>query len=147
MRVLVCGGRDFTDKAALYRALDAVHRKHGITDLIEGEAPGADSLAREWALEAQVCLLPFPADWKTHGRAAGPIRNARMLAEGKPDAVVAFPGGRGTADMVRQAKEAGIPVWEVSCSSRSRGADTPARSPDRPGAGTAPSLSAARLSR
>ena len=56
----------------------------------------------------------FPADWIRHGRAAGPIRNEQMLREGCPDLVVAFhddPGlGRGTADMVRRALAAGVPV-------------------------------------
>ena len=46
-------------------------------------------------------------------RGAGPERNARMLAEGRPDLVVAFPGGTGTADMVRRAKAAGVRVVEV----------------------------------
>jgi hypothetical protein len=53
------------------------------------------------------------ADWNTHGRAAGPIRNQRMLDEVKPELVVAFPGGRGTADMVRRAREAGVNVYLV----------------------------------
>jgi predicted Rossmann-fold nucleotide-binding protein len=36
-----------------------------------------------------------------------------MLAEGRPDAVIAFPGGKGTADMVRKARAAGLPVVEA----------------------------------
>jgi hypothetical protein len=52
----------------------------------------------------------YVAQWKKHGRAAGPIRNQRMLDKGKPDLVVAFPGGRGTADMIRRAERAGVPV-------------------------------------
>ncbi len=56
----------------------------------------------------------YEADWHEHGRAAGPIRNARMIAEGRPDLVIAFPGGRGTADMVSRARKAGIEVREVS---------------------------------
>ena len=55
----------------------------------------------------------YPADWDTHGRGAGPIRNKQMLEEGKPDLVIAFPGGKGTANMIGQAKEAGIPVREI----------------------------------
>jgi hypothetical protein len=55
----------------------------------------------------------YVAQWKKHGRAAGPIRNQRMLDEGKPDLVVAFPGGRGTADMIRRAERAGVPVQQV----------------------------------
>lgn len=54
----------------------------------------------------------FPADWERNGRAAGPIRNRQML-DGKPDLVIAFPGGKGTADMVAEAKRRGIAVREV----------------------------------
>ena len=83
------------------------------TVIIHGAAKGADSLASEWAALNEVKEEVFPADWKTHGRAAGPIRNQQMLDEGKPDLVIAFPGGRGTADMVKRARKAGIEVMEV----------------------------------
>jgi len=52
----------------------------------------------------------FDAEWHRHGKRAGPIRNQRMLEEGQPDLIVAFPGGHGTADMVRRARQAGIEV-------------------------------------
>lgn len=112
MRILVCGGRNFSDAAACYRMLDRIHRERGIDVIIEGNARGADRLAGYWARKHGVENLKFPADWKAHGHKAGPIRNAAMLADGRPDAVMAFPGGRGTADMVRRAREAEIPVWE-----------------------------------
>ena len=54
------------------------------------------------------------ADWAKHGRKAGPIRNQRMIDEGRPDLVVAFPGGTGTADMVERARVAGIRVIEIA---------------------------------
>jgi len=54
--------------------------------------------------------MPFPADWSRHGKSAGPIRNRQMLIEGRPDIVVAFPGGKGTANMIKQAVEAGVKV-------------------------------------
>jgi hypothetical protein len=81
--------------------------------IIYGGAYGADRLAREWAEEHCLGSECYPADWTKYGRAAGPIRNKQMLVEGKPDLVVAFPGGPGTADMVRQARAAGIRVIEV----------------------------------
>jgi predicted Rossmann-fold nucleotide-binding protein len=111
MRFLVCGGRDFDDAQAVNRALDALHVKRGITCIVEGGAPGADTHARIWAQANGVDVRTFYADWGTHGRRAGPLRNARMLEEGRPDGVVAFPGGRGTADMIRQAMTAGLKVW------------------------------------
>lgn len=109
MRVLVCGGRDYND----IERFASVFLGKRVTFIIEGGALGADNLARNWALRNDVPFRTYHADWKTHGRAAGPIRNQRMLDEGKPDLVVAFPGGRGTADMVRRAKAALIPVHEV----------------------------------
>ena len=113
LRVLVCGGRDYSDREALFAALDAIHAETPIGLVIQGEAPGADRLARAWAIHRRVRAMGFVADWAVHGRAAGPIRNRRMLSEGKPDLVVATPGGRGTADMVRQARAAGVEVREI----------------------------------
>lgn len=112
MIVLVCGGRDFAQKARLFGALDAVHRKHEITLLIHGDARGADRLGEEWAKRRQIPYLGVPAKWDTLGnKVAGPERNGRML-QWKPDVVIAFPGGNGTADMIEQASRAGVRVWE-----------------------------------
>lgn len=110
-RLLVCGGRDWRGRAAIVRALTSIKAKHGISLLIQGGASGVDRLASEWAHGQGIEVATFDADWQAHGRAAGPIRNRRMIEEGRPDAVVAFPGGRGTADMVRQAETAGLKVW------------------------------------
>lgn len=111
MRLLVCGGRDFADKDRLHHALDFLDARRAVAVLIHGAAPGADILARDWAIARGIPHEPYPADWGAHGRAAGPIRNKRMLDEGRPDGVVAFPGGRGTQNMVKQAMAAGIKVW------------------------------------
>ncbi|MBB5222740.1 hypothetical protein HNP73_002676 [Amaricoccus macauensis] len=112
MRVFVCGGRGFTDRESLRSALDRIASGARIDVVIHGDAAGADRLAGEWARLSGIRELAFPADWERHGRAAGPIRNRRMLVEGEPDLVVAFPGGRGTANMMRQARAAGVPVLE-----------------------------------
>lgn len=117
LRVLVCGGRDFVDYDLMDRTLSAIWNPH-VTVLIHGDTRGADKLAEEW-MHRQFPVLDgeierFPADWTAHGRAAGPIRNQRMLDEGNPDLVVAFPGGKGTADMVRRARKAGVEVIEVA---------------------------------
>ena len=95
------------DRDWLFRDLDAFRSTRGVTIIISGCARGADTLGIEWAEARGIEVGRFPADWDTHGRAAGPIRNQRMLDEGKPDLVVAFPGGRGTADMVRRARARG----------------------------------------
>lgn len=112
MKVLVCGGRDFNDAMTLGSWLGGIHKQHGITLLIEGGARGADYMARKFAEWAGIPVKSFPADW-SQGKSAGPVRNRQMLTEGKPDLVVAFPGGKGTADMVRQANAAGIKVLEI----------------------------------
>jgi hypothetical protein len=112
-RVLVCGGRDYHDAKHVWDVLDLVHAKRGVAVLIHGAARGADCIAAAWAADRSVPAEAYPADWQRDGKRAGPMRNAKMLAEGKPDVVVAFPGGRGTADMVRRAQSAGLPVWEV----------------------------------
>lgn len=114
-RVLVCGGRDFTDKARFDSIMDGLVR-HFAPDfcIIEGEAAGADSLAATWALARGTPCLGVRAAWQALGRRkAGPMRNGWMLQWCNPDIVVAFPGGYGTADMVRRAKAAGVTTYEI----------------------------------
>lgn len=113
-RVLVCGGRDYINRALLYAVLDIAHAANPIEALIHGNAKGADQLADRWA-EGKVKTLTFTPLWEEHGKAAGPLRNQKMLDEGKPHLVIAFPGGRGTADMIKRAKAAGVPVCQVTC--------------------------------
>lgn len=135
MRVLVCGGRGYgeipnyvprdqqaywTDRAAreafeVRETLYVADRDHRFTCVINGGAKGADRHAKKWAEVNSIPVETFKARWRQDGnKAAGPIRNQRMIDEGKPDLVIAFPGGKGTADMVRRARAAGIPVQEVA---------------------------------
>ncbi len=133
MRVLVCGGRMYgrvlddlkiTDpnyeatvkaakrqRMALTATLNGLPRK--VTTLIQGGAKGADALAAQWAYERGIPVSTFAANWDKDGKAAGPIRNQRMLEQGVPDLVVAFAGGTGTADMIKRARAAGVEVLEV----------------------------------
>ncbi len=108
LRVLVCGGRDFEEGALLDAALGAFN----IDIIIHGAARGADSLAAVFANKKGIPQLPCPADWGRHGWRAGYIRNLEMLSH-KPDIVVAFSGGPGTAHMVCEAMKAGITVYEI----------------------------------
>ena len=110
MKIIVSGGRDFKLWAMLRGALDYQHKHiEPITCIVHGGASGADDLAQAWAEENCISTKIYPADWDKHGRAAGPIRNKAMLEE-NPDAkmLVVFPGGKGTANMLRLAKEAGL---------------------------------------
>lgn len=117
MRVLVCGGRNYSDVAAIWRALDSLNEAEGVDMVIDGASDdvtgpyiGADYWANQWAKAHRVRDKRVHAAWKAYGRAAGPLRNAHMLDEHKPDLVIAFPGGDGTADMVRRALAAGVKV-------------------------------------
>lgn len=114
MRVLVCGSRFWYKERYLRRKLDELDAEFHFDVVIEGEAKGADSLARQWALDKGIAVERYPANWDEYGKAAGPIRNTQMLVSGKPDLVVAFShditSSRGTANMVQQAKAAGVRV-------------------------------------
>ena len=120
MIVLVCGGRDYGinqwEIEHLAIALDKLNAEYHFTSVIQGGARGADTLAKIWANRRDIPGKTFEVtkeDWKTMGKAAGSIRNQAMLDQGHPDLVVAFPGGNGTADMVRRARKAGIKVIEA----------------------------------
>lgn len=125
MRVLVCGGRDYTNRKLVFDILSAGFYKHmhcedrdPVTVVIQGGAYGADHLAKEWAATNDVTCIEFSADWDTYGKRAGYVRNVQMLEEGNPDMVLAFPGGKGTAMMVKIAKEAGVEVVEIEDGAR-----------------------------
>lgn len=114
MRLLVCGGRDYSDRATLFAKLDEYLAKFGSLCIIAGKAAGADSLAEDWARLRGASFHGFKADWQKHGKAAGPIRNQTMIDKGDPHLVLAFPGGRGTEDMVNRANAAHVTVVRVS---------------------------------
>jgi len=113
MKVLVTGdrnwGRDWDDREVLEAALAS----SGVSALVTGCARGADLMAERWASARGVPIEHHPADWARYGRAAGPVRNAEMLAA-RPGLVLAFHrdlgASLGTADMVRRALAAGLRV-------------------------------------
>lgn len=111
LTVLVCGGREFCDWGLLSNILDSIHQDYGIVHLIQGKAIGADFLARAWAIYRDVPFTDHPADWKKHGKSAGPKRNQHMLdVHPDIDLVIAFKGGNGTKDMIQRSKKAEIKV-------------------------------------
>lgn len=119
MKVLVCGGRDYNDWESVRIVLDALHcaPKNFIEVVMHGDARGADRLGQRWAHENGVTELAFPANWKRYKNAAGTLRNTDManyMAD-EPEAwvCVAFPGGNGTADMVRKAAAVKVNVMRV----------------------------------
>ena len=109
--VLVCGGRNYQDWARLTAVLDSLDTEDApITKIVNGAARGADKMSTGWALGNGTDFVEYPADWKQYGKAAGAIRNQKMLDSEAIDLVVSFPGGNGTADMVKRALKRGIPV-------------------------------------
>lgn len=109
-RLLVCGGRKFSDIEYMREELGDWADWYPGLHVIEGDATGADRIAQEVAGELRVPCTAYPADWSV-GNHAGILRNTRMLKVGKPHAVMAMPGGKGTQNMILQAHEAGLPVY------------------------------------
>ena len=110
MKILVCGGRNYGDVKTVAQYLDRFRGQ--VTMVVQGGARGADRLARQWAESHGIHFAEVPALWSTYSRAAGGRRNSAMLIL-EPDLCIAFPGGPGTADMVRQCKRANVMVIEV----------------------------------
>ena len=105
-KLLVTGGRSFRDWPHVWRELDRI----APSLIIVGDCKtGVDATVRRWGSVHSVRVVVFEADWDTHGKAAGPIRNQKMVDE-EPDLCLAFHGGRGTEDCVRRAQKAGIEV-------------------------------------
>jgi len=111
VRVLICGDRNWTNPTPIQSFLSTL--PPGST-IITGGCRGADKIAEELATDMGIPVSTYPADWSQHGRAAGPIRNLRMLTQGKPDLVVAFHDNlehsKGTKNMLKQATEKGVPT-------------------------------------
>lgn len=117
MRVLVCGDREWSDVTTIERELDAIRNELERPEpmfIIHGACRGADQIAGEYARRNGCYERAFPADWNTHGKKAGPIRNRQMLREGKPDLVLAFhnniAASKGTKDMISAAQAAHVRV-------------------------------------
>ena len=113
MRIVICGGRDYIDEDVIYSTLNRAHSKLDITELAHGGARGADTIGGKWATAVGIPVKVYMADWNKWGKAAGHIRNKTMLEDFKPDMVIAFPGGRGTANNIMTAKSLGIRVVEI----------------------------------
>lgn len=97
----------------LYDVLEAFRLKYPKMKLMHGGATGADSWAHTWAVNKNVEVKVFKANWDLYDNAAGPVRNAEMVAQ-KPDIVIAFPGGTGTNNMITQSLKAELKVIQVS---------------------------------
>ena len=113
MRLAVTGGRDYADRRRVIHAMDAIHELRRIDVVITGMCGrGADRWAEDWAKQKGVQLILYPAPW-AKGPEAGPWRNEFMLSDGRPDMLLAFPGGRGTKSCVKAALKLDIELREI----------------------------------
>lgn len=111
---LICGGRDFADQDLFDNTMIALFKARGLPGrIVHGGAKGADTKAGHLARMMSIPCVAVMPDWSL-GKIAGPRRNQKMLDEYEPTLVVAFPGGRGTADMVSRARKAGVRIVEAS---------------------------------
>lgn len=106
MKLIIAGGRDYHFSQEDHAFLDSLA---GVSEVVSGGASGADAEGEAWAKSHGIPVRVFKADWKVHGRGAGPRRNIEMAEYA--DAVVIFPGGRGTASMEREARKRKLDVF------------------------------------
>lgn len=117
-RLLIYGSRTFEDENFAFDVLDAVQRRliergYDTFTVISGTCRGGDLIGEEWARLNGCDVVRFPADWKTHGKRAGFLRNTQMLVEGKPTHGIGFivEGSKGAAMMSRILTSAGVPNY------------------------------------
>lgn len=110
-KVIIAGGRNYDNYSQLRSfCLVALARYwDNALVVVSGGCSGADTLGERFAHDFGWRIVRFAAAWGVHGKAAGPIRNRAMAAYA--DALVVFPGGCGTHDMVRAAQGAGLLVF------------------------------------
>ncbi|SUQ58027.1 Protein of uncharacterised function (DUF2493) [Raoultella terrigena] len=113
MRVLICSGRFYADTHTLTHVLDLYARTQIIDVLIHGGHQTLGSAIETWARGIDVHVIRYPANWMLHGKYAETKRNLFMLEDSRPDVLLAFSGGEDTAECIKMAQRAGIPVIEV----------------------------------
>ena len=120
VRMIVAGGRSFSNYEALANSIEAYLRDsnivYGQLEIVSGGCAGVDLLGERFANERGIAITRFPAQWKKYGRAAGIIRNQEMIdytADGTSRGIlIAFWDGKskGTGYTVKHSEKAGIEV-------------------------------------
>lgn len=113
MKVIIAGSRHMP--FSMYPLIDqAVKKTHWlISEVVCGEAIGADTYGKKWAYSNKIPVASFPADWKSDGKKAGPIRNGLMADYADGLIVFIWDGSRGSANMLQQMKRRGKPTFAV----------------------------------
>ncbi len=109
MKVIIAGSRDIIDPEVIFPIIE--RSPFEIDEVVCGMARGVDRMGRRWALENDIGIREFPANWQEFGRSAGPIRNQEMADYA--DALIAIWDGwsRGTRNMIRVMTIADKPIW------------------------------------
>lgn len=113
MRLLVCGGRHFDDSMLVERELSRVHARTPVSVLIHGGLPGLGVSAEAWARRNGVRLIRYPANFSA-GKQGDFERDDFMLADCRPDALLALPGGRRTREMCDRARRSGLRILDTA---------------------------------
>ncbi|NHB78571.1 DUF2493 domain-containing protein [Rhodobacter calidifons] len=125
MRLILAGGRHLTDAGLVTRALDRAAEAHALTVLIHGGHALTGQAAEDWARRQGLHVIRYPPNWQLHGRRAEGLRNAFMLADSRPDLMLALPGGADTADLIARARGIGLPVQPAGHGNASDPPDDP----------------------
>jgi len=107
MKLIVAGGRSYSFSAGDFARLDAIE---GVTEVVSGCARGVDRAGEAWAEGKGIPIRRFPPECNRYGKGAGVVRNREMAAYA--DAVALFPGKRGTESMYKEARKAGIVIYD-----------------------------------
>ena len=121
MKLIIAGSRHFSLNTEFINGIIRIHNLDLIVDTyVSGTANGVDSIGEEYALEMQglcgehaISIKRFPADWDTHGKKAGHLRNAEM-AEYADALLLIWDGeSKGSANMKKQMQKLQKPIYEV----------------------------------
>lgn len=108
MKTIIAGGRDYHLTETDFNKLDQLKDK--VSEVVSGCARGVDTAGETWAEKNNIPVKKFPADWNKYGKSAGYRRNQQMAEYA--DAVILFPGGKGTNHMYDIAKRMGLIIYD-----------------------------------
>jgi hypothetical protein len=112
IKVIIAGGREFSNEELLTSKCDEILTDRNC-EIVSGGARGADRLGEFYAIERNLPISRFPADWGTYGKRAGFLRNAEMADYA--DELIAFWDGqsKGTKHMIDLANQKGLVVHVI----------------------------------
>jgi hypothetical protein len=123
MRIIVSGGRSHCDLELVQRELTKLHLRMPIDVVIHGCCGARAGAIEHWARLQGLGVVRYPPNWERFGHRGEILRNSFMLKDSRPDLVVAFPGGHGTADLVQRARNAGVMVLEIGSAPQGEGGE------------------------